>query len=123
MFGQVNAKITKLWAKTLENVDIHGTIDDDDFEELDHDCWLEETTSYERQVGFDSQNRLATLICNTLDEIKEGDVLEVTPTIFSGESLTTYRWKVLSLKNFYSFPRPNLTRIRRMELDLIQERS
>lgn len=123
MFGITNATITEIYKASDQSTDIYGSRNTSAATSVSHKAWFEKTTSESRQIGGDTFKRQAKLVTSHLDDLEEGNVITVVPNQIGSETeQTTRKWKIENCNRGYSSVINN-RRIRRIELNLIEEAS
>ncbi|MFH0814311.1 MAG: hypothetical protein V2A69_15960 [Pseudomonadota bacterium] len=121
-FGLRNATITKLYDASASTPDDYGSVILGIYTILTCRGWLEETQQEARAIGGDSAQSGARFICDRLDSIDEGDILEITPDKVGSEATpTAKKWRIERISKYTSSTRQK-KRVRRIELDLIEEK-
>lgn len=122
-FGKTNSTITKLYQTSTQTKDIYASVTLDNPADTTHRVWVEKHKSESREVGGDNFKSTNKVIGPQLDGLNEGDIIEITPDQIGNEpSPLVKNWRVVEASFYSGFAARN-SRIRRMELVIIEEAS
>ncbi len=123
IFGFVNATVTKIYVAANQTFDIYGSVSLTTPINTTYRFWYEEVSDEKREAGGDTYVRKARLIGNHQDDMDEGNFVTVQPDKVGSETQEPARnWRIENRKTPTGSTNAN-QRIRRIELDLIEEAS